>query len=176
MLEKARTKIIEMRKAVMPGPDGKSSIEAQADTAAKAGDAVELEKLVDDSQETLEADANETDDALSTVEAWLGQAEIVAANAPAAKPTPHAIAGCYARDMRIPTQPKVILRSCRAYDAERSARSSARGSTSSASSRSGARWSSRTSSPPGSCSRTRTRGPSSARACCARCATSAATR
>ena len=44
-----------------------------------------------------------------------------------------------------------------------------------AASRSAARSSSRTSSRRARCSRTRTRGPSSARACCARCATSAAT-
>src|ERR1700733_14208000 len=85
VLEKARSKLVEMHKAVTPGPDGKSSIEAQADTAAKSGNQMELEKLIDDSQETLEVDATETADALATVEAWLSQAEIVAGNAPAAK-------------------------------------------------------------------------------------------
>jgi hypothetical protein len=86
VLEKARAKLVELRKAAMPQGDGKSSIEAQAETAAKAGSALELERIVDDAQEELDAGSTEVNDELSTVEAWLAQAEANAAAAPAVKP------------------------------------------------------------------------------------------
>src|SRR5512147_2314392 len=53
-LTEARDTIVQLRGIVAKGPDGKSAVQKQADLAVKDRKIDDLEKLVDDTEETLE--------------------------------------------------------------------------------------------------------------------------
>ena len=70
-LAEARDLIVQMRGLVAPGPDGKSSVEKQADAAAKDRRVVDLEKLEHDTHETLDRGITIINDDLGSVESWI---------------------------------------------------------------------------------------------------------
>jgi hypothetical protein len=70
-LSEARDMIIQMRSLVAPGPDGKSSVEKQADAAAKDNRIPDLQKLQHDTKETLDRGLTIINDDLATVESWI---------------------------------------------------------------------------------------------------------
>jgi hypothetical protein len=59
----------------MPGPDGKSQIEKEADAAAKDGKVAELNKLIGESNEKLEVGTRVITSELNIAETWLITAE-----------------------------------------------------------------------------------------------------
>ncbi|MEO8842551.1 MAG: hypothetical protein ABI591_15690 [Kofleriaceae bacterium] len=71
----AGQQLAELRALVLPGPDGKSQIEKQADAAAKDGKVAELEKLVGETSEKLEVGTRVITSELNLAEAWLVVAE-----------------------------------------------------------------------------------------------------
>jgi hypothetical protein len=78
-LTEARDTLIQLRGIVHPGPDGKSAVEKQADLAVAANDKkkldvdrrADLEKLVDDTESTLEHGTMVVGDDLNSVESWI---------------------------------------------------------------------------------------------------------
>lgn len=71
----AGQQLAELRGLVLPGPDGKSQIEKEADAAAKEGNVAELDKLVGESTEKLETGTRVITTELNVAEAWLIVAE-----------------------------------------------------------------------------------------------------
>jgi hypothetical protein len=71
----AGQQLAEIRTLVLPGPNGKSSIETQADQLVKDGKTAELASLVDESNEKLEVGTRVITNELNTAEAWLLVAE-----------------------------------------------------------------------------------------------------
>lgn len=72
-LTEARDTLIQLRGIVAKGPDGKSAVEKQADAAAKDGKVDDLEKLVEDTETTLERGLRIINDDLYSVESWISQ-------------------------------------------------------------------------------------------------------
>lgn len=83
----------ELKTLVTPGADGKSQIEKQADTAAKEGKTVELQKLIDESNEKLEEGTRLVAQELNVAENWLARAESLKAAAAATPADPNATTG-----------------------------------------------------------------------------------
>jgi hypothetical protein len=71
----AGQQLAEIRTLVLPGPNGKSSLETDADNLAKEGKTAELGKLIDESSEKLEVGTRVITTELNTAEAWLLVAE-----------------------------------------------------------------------------------------------------
>jgi hypothetical protein len=71
----AGQQLAELRGLVIPGPDGKSQIEKEADAAAKDGKTAELNKLIGESNEKLEVGTRVITSELNTAESWLVAAE-----------------------------------------------------------------------------------------------------
>ena len=71
----AGQQLAELRGLVMPGPDGKSQIEKEADAAAKEGKAADLNKLIGESSEKLEVGTRVITTELNVAETWLLTAE-----------------------------------------------------------------------------------------------------
>ena len=84
----AGQQLAELRGLVMPGPDGKSQIEKQADAAAKDGKVAELDKLIGDSNEKLEVGTRVVTSELNVAETWLINAESRKAAMAMAAPVP----------------------------------------------------------------------------------------
>lgn len=70
-LTEARDTIVQLRGIVAKGPDGKSAVEKQADLAAKDRKVEELDKLVQDTEETLDRGLRIVNDDLASVESWI---------------------------------------------------------------------------------------------------------
>jgi hypothetical protein len=70
-LQEARDQVIRMRGMVAPGPNQKSAIENQAEAAAKAGRLADLQKLIHDSELTLDQGMNVVRTQLAAVESWI---------------------------------------------------------------------------------------------------------
>lgn len=70
-LTEARDTILQLRGIIAKGPDGKSAVEKQADLAAKDGKVIDLEKLVQDTDETLERGLTVINADLDSVESWI---------------------------------------------------------------------------------------------------------
>jgi hypothetical protein len=70
-LTEARDTILQLRGIISKGPDGKSAVEKQADLAAKDGKVLELEKLVQDTDETLTRGLTVINADLDSVESWI---------------------------------------------------------------------------------------------------------
>ena len=85
----AGQQLAELRGLVLPGPDGKSQIEKDADAAAKDGKVAELDKLIGESTEKLEVGTRVITTELNIAEAWLLTAE--ARKAQMAMATPPAV-------------------------------------------------------------------------------------
>jgi hypothetical protein len=71
----AGQQLAELRGLVMPGPDGKSQIEKEADAAAKDGKIADLNKLIGESNEKLEVGTRVITSELNIAETWLITAE-----------------------------------------------------------------------------------------------------
>jgi hypothetical protein len=84
----AGQQLAELRGLVMPGPDGKSQIEKEADAAAKEGKVAELDKLIGESTEKLEVGTRVITSELNTAENWLLAAEQRKAAMAMATPAP----------------------------------------------------------------------------------------
>ncbi|HEY0252003.1 MAG TPA: hypothetical protein VGC41_10775 [Kofleriaceae bacterium] len=82
----------ELRGLVVPGPDGKSQIEKEADGLFKEGKTVELQKLIDESNEKLETGARVIAGELNLAEAWIDNVErgttVAVAGTPPTQPSP----------------------------------------------------------------------------------------
>lgn len=65
----------ELRGLVIPGPDGKSQIEKEADALFKDGKTAELQKLIDESNEKLEVGTRVIAGELTLAEAWIDGVE-----------------------------------------------------------------------------------------------------
>jgi len=97
----AGQQLAEIRTLVLPGPNGKSSIETEADQLVKDGKTVELGHLIDESKEKLEVGTRVITNELNTAESWLLVAEQHKAQmASAAPPVP-------AYDLDAPEPPPV---------------------------------------------------------------------
>jgi hypothetical protein len=72
-LTEARDTVVQLRGIVGKGPDGKSAVEKQADLAAKDRKVDDLEKLVEDTELTLERGLRVVHDDLNAVESWIAQ-------------------------------------------------------------------------------------------------------
>jgi hypothetical protein len=70
-LTSARDNLIQLRGIVVPGPDGKSAVEKQAQAAADNRKADDLEKLIHDTETTLEHGVTMINDDLQSVEGWI---------------------------------------------------------------------------------------------------------
>jgi hypothetical protein len=70
-LTAARDNLIQLRGIVVPGPDGKSAVEKQAQAAADGRRVEDLEKLVHDTETTLEHGIVMINDDLHSVEGWI---------------------------------------------------------------------------------------------------------
>jgi hypothetical protein len=70
-LTEARDTILQLRGIISKGPDGKSAVEKQADLAAKEGKVVDLDKLVQDTEETLDHGLRVINADLDSVESWI---------------------------------------------------------------------------------------------------------
>lgn len=81
----ARDAVVQLKGLVSPGPDGKSSVEKQAMAAAKNENIVELQKLVHDTESTMERGLTVINDQIGAVESWIADYERVAAAPPAKK-------------------------------------------------------------------------------------------
>jgi hypothetical protein len=90
-LTEARDTIVQLRGIVHPGPDGKSAVEKQADLAAKDHKVEDLEKLVQDTEATLDRGIRVANDDLSAVESWIALYDqgINRSNDPAFSPPSH---------------------------------------------------------------------------------------
>ena len=72
-LTEARDTLVQLRGIVGKGPDGKSAVEKQAELAAKDRKVEDLEKLVEDTEMTLERGLRIIHDDLNAVESWIAQ-------------------------------------------------------------------------------------------------------
>lgn len=70
-LTAARDNLIQLRGIVAPGPDGKSAVEKQAKAAADGRKVDDLEKLLHDTETTLEHGVLMINDDLQSVEGWI---------------------------------------------------------------------------------------------------------
>jgi hypothetical protein len=70
-LTAARDNLIQLRGIVVPGADGKSAVEKQAQAAADGRKAEDLEKLIHDTETTLEHGVVMVNDDLQSVEGWI---------------------------------------------------------------------------------------------------------
>ena len=70
-LTEARDTILQLRGIISKGPDGKSAVEKQADLAAKDGKIEDLEKLVEDTEATVERGLTIVNADLDSVESWI---------------------------------------------------------------------------------------------------------
>jgi hypothetical protein len=70
-LTEARDTILQLRGIIAKGPDGKSAVEKQADLAAKDRKVEDLEKLIDDTETTLERGLTVVNADLDSVESWI---------------------------------------------------------------------------------------------------------
>lgn len=70
-LTEARDTILQLRGIIAKGPDGKSAVEKQADLAAKDRKVEDLEKLIDDTEATLERGLTVVNADLDSVESWI---------------------------------------------------------------------------------------------------------
>jgi hypothetical protein len=70
-LTAARDNLIQLRGIVIPGPDGKSAVEKQAQAAADGRKTEDLEKLIHDTETTLEHGIVMINDDLQSVEGWI---------------------------------------------------------------------------------------------------------
>jgi hypothetical protein len=70
-LTTARDNLIQLRGIVSPGPDGKSAVEKQAQAAADGRKVEDLEKLLHDTETTLEHGIVMINDDLQSVEGWI---------------------------------------------------------------------------------------------------------
>jgi hypothetical protein len=70
-LTAARDNLIQLRGIVVPGPDGKSAVEKQAQASADAHKVEDLEKLLHDTETTLEHGVVIINDDLQSVEGWI---------------------------------------------------------------------------------------------------------
>jgi hypothetical protein len=70
-LTEARDTILQLRGIIAKGPDGKSAVEKQADLAAKDRKVEDLEKLIDDTESTLERGLTVVNADLDSVESWI---------------------------------------------------------------------------------------------------------
>jgi hypothetical protein len=70
-LQEARDTIVQLRGILGPGPDQKSAVEKQADAAAKDGKVTELQKLVHDTELTIDRGLTVINDDLNAVEEWI---------------------------------------------------------------------------------------------------------
>ncbi|MEO6777632.1 MAG: hypothetical protein ABI467_32190 [Kofleriaceae bacterium] len=82
----AGQQLAELRNLTAPASDGTSGLVKQADAAAKDGNNVELQKLIDESQEKLGVGTRTIAEELNVAENWLARAEDMkaAAASPAA--------------------------------------------------------------------------------------------
>lgn len=88
-LTAARDNLIQLRGIVAPGPDGKSAVEKQAKAAADGRKIDDLEKLLHDTETTLEHGVVMINDDLQSVEGWIALYDSKAlAMAPAAPTAP----------------------------------------------------------------------------------------
>jgi hypothetical protein len=90
-LQEARDQIVQLRGIIGPGPDQKSAVEKQADAAAKDGKLVELQKLVHDTETTIDRSLTVINDNLYSVESWIANYDrktLALAQAPAAPAQP----------------------------------------------------------------------------------------
>lgn len=81
----ARDAVVQLKGVVAPGPDGKSAVEKQAAAAAKNANVAELQKLVHDTEVTLERGLTVINDNIAAVESWIADYERVASAEPAKK-------------------------------------------------------------------------------------------
>ena len=72
-LQEARDTLVQLRTAIAPGPDQKSAVEKQAETAAKENRISELQKLEHDLELQLDRGVTIINANLDTVEAWIAQ-------------------------------------------------------------------------------------------------------
>ena len=92
-LTEARDGIAQLRDIVGTPGGGKSAVEKQADEAAKAGKVADLEKLIADTEKTLDEGTTIIRDDLTTVENWIAQYEQGTNRAGGAPPAPTPEAG-----------------------------------------------------------------------------------
>jgi hypothetical protein len=87
-LTAARDNLIQLRGIVSPGPDGKSAVEKQAQAAADGRKVEDLEKLIHDTETTLEHGVTMINDDLQSVEGWISlyDNKALSMTAPAAAP------------------------------------------------------------------------------------------
>jgi hypothetical protein len=74
-ISQAGQQLAELRGLVLPGPDGKSQIEKEADASAKEGKVAELDKLIGESNEKLELGTRVITTELNVADTWLVVAE-----------------------------------------------------------------------------------------------------
>jgi hypothetical protein len=72
-LQEARDTLVQLRTAIAPGPDQKSAVEKQAETAVKENRVSELQKLAHDVELQLDRGVTIINANLDTVEAWIAQ-------------------------------------------------------------------------------------------------------
>lgn len=89
-LTEARDTIIQLRGIIAKGPDGKSAVEKQADLAAKDGKVNDLQKLIEDTDETVQRGLTVVNDDLNSVESWIALYDQGINKQEAAAPTPPA--------------------------------------------------------------------------------------
>lgn len=91
-LTAARDNLIQLRGIVSPGPDGKSAVEKQAKAAADGRKVEDLEKLVHDTETTLEHGVLMINDDLQAVEGWIAlyDSKALAMTPPAVPTNPNA--------------------------------------------------------------------------------------
>ncbi len=89
-LTAARDNLIQLRGIVAPGPDGKSAVEKQAKAAADGRKVDDLEKLLHDTETTLEHGVLMINDDLQSVEGWIAlyDSKTLSMVAPPAPPMP----------------------------------------------------------------------------------------
>ena len=87
-LTEAKDTLIQLRGILAKGPDGKSAVEKQADLAAKDRKVEDLEKLIQDTDETAERGLRVITDDLNAVEGWIAIYDQGLAHEVAAAPTP----------------------------------------------------------------------------------------
>jgi hypothetical protein len=78
-LTEARDTIVQLRGIIGPGRDQKSPVEKQAEAAAKENRIADLEKLIHETETTLDHGITVINDDLDAVESWIAQYDRVAA-------------------------------------------------------------------------------------------------
>jgi len=82
----AREAFVQLKNLIGPGPDGKSSVERQAAAAAKDDRVESLEKLIHETESSLESGLTVINEDLSSVESWIAEYDRVAALTPPPPP------------------------------------------------------------------------------------------